>query len=186
MPNLILFNMMTVDGLFEGPNQEIDWHQVDAEFNDFAIEQLDSAGALIFGRKTYEMMASYWPTTGAIKDDPEVAKRMNSIHKIVFSTTLENAGWINTKLVKRIVKEEIENLKQQSGKDIFILGSANLAANFRECGLIDEYRIMVNPIILGKGKPLFHASDSCENLNLYKARTFQNGNVLLIYRSISE
>ena len=173
---------MTVDGFFEGSNKEIDWHHVDQEFNDFAIEQLDSAGALIFGRITYTMMAGYWETADAAKDDVEVAERMNSLPKIVFSRTLENANWINTKLVKSIEKEEIENLKNKSSKDIFILGSGNLAHSLRQLDLIDEYRIMVNPIILGKGNPLFPASDKLENLSLFKSRTFKNGNVLLIYR----
>jgi len=182
MSQLILFNMMTIDGFFEGPDHELDWHQVESEFNQFAIEQLDSAGALIFGRITYELMASYWPTTGATKDDPDVAYRMNTIPKIVFSTTLESADWTNTELKKSIVKEDIEKLKQRSGKDIFILGSANLASTFRQLGLIDEYRVMVNPIILGKGNPLFPNSDKRENLSLYNSRTFHNGNVLVIYR----
>ncbi len=172
MSKLILFNMMTVDGLFEGPNKEIDWHSVDHEFNEFAIEQLDSAGTLIFGRKTYEIMAGYWPTPDSIKDDPEVANRMNSIPKIVFSRTLENAPWNNTRLVKSVIKEQIETMKQQSDEDIFILGSANLASKFRELGLIDEYRIMVNPVILGKGNPLFLESESRENLKLFKSKTF--------------
>ena len=184
MPKLILFNMMTIDGFFEGANEELDWHHVDPEFNEFAIGQLDSASALIFGRKTYELMAGYWPTPDGIKDDPDVADRMNSIPKMVFSGTLHQAGWTNTKLIKSIVKEEIENLKQQSGKDIFILGSANLATTFRQLGLIDEYRVMVNPIILGKGNPLFPLSDKRESLVLTKTRPFRNGNVLLIYSTI--
>ena len=184
MSRLILFNMMTLDGFFEGPNKEIDWHHVDHEFNDFAIEQLNSASALIFGRLTYDLMANYWPTPDTIKNDPKVATKMNSIPKIVFSRTLKKAEWNNTKLMRGISKDEIENLKQQSGKNIFILGSAKLAADFRLVGLIDEYRIMVNPIIIGKGNPLFQVSDKRENIVLHSSKTFKNGNVLLVYRKI--
>jgi len=184
MSKLILFNMMTLDGFFEGPDKGLGWHQVDAEFNQFAIEQMDNAGALIFGRITYELMASYWPTPDVIKNDPEVANRMNSTPKIVFSRTLERTDWTNTKLVKNIAKEEIEDIKQQSDRDIIIMGSANLAAGFREFGLIDEYRIMLNPIILGKGHSLFLPSNKRESLILSQTRPFRNGNVLLIYSAI--
>ena len=90
--------MVTVDGYFAGPNGEIDWHQVDAEFNDFAIHQLNSADLLLFGRVTYQLMADYWPTPMAIKDDAIIAKKMNTINKLVFSKTLETAEWENTRL----------------------------------------------------------------------------------------
>src|SRR5579872_7513135 len=118
MSKLILFNMMTLDGFFEGANKELDWHQVDAEFNQFAVEQLDSADTLVFGRITYELMAGYWPTQNGMNDDPDVAYRMNSIPKIVFSRTLDKAEWTNTRLIKDINKDEIENLKSNSVKDI--------------------------------------------------------------------
>ena len=173
--------MMTLDGFFEGRNKEIDWHKVDNEFNDFAIEQLSTASVLIFGRVTYELMAGYWPTQAALSDDPVVAKKMNSIPKIVFSRTLDRAGWNNTRLVRDDNKKECAKLKQQSGKDIFIFGSASLAATFKELGLIDEYRIMISPILLGQGNSLFKPSEKRLELRLIKTKIFRSGNVLLCY-----
>jgi dihydrofolate reductase len=100
MRKVILANLISVDGYFEGPNRELDWHNVDAEFNEQAGEMLNSVDIILFGRVTYQLMASYWPTPDAIKNDPIIAKKMNSLSKIVFSKTLEKAEWENTKLVK--------------------------------------------------------------------------------------
>lgn len=180
---LILFNLMTLDGFFEGPNHEIDWHNVDGEFNEFAIEQLDTADGLLFGRVTYELMASYWPTEAAKTDDPIVAAKMNAISKFVFSRTLHRAEWNNTRLVKENVAEQVSKLKQQPGKDLFIFGSADLAASLAKDGLIDEYRIILNPIILGSGNALFKGVKDRLELKLIKTRIFRSGNVLLYYAS---
>lgn len=179
MRKLFLFNLVTLDGYFEGPNHDISWHNVDKEFNEFAINQLDEIDTLLFGRVTYEVMASYWPTPTAIKNDPIVAGKMNSLPKIVFSRTLKNAEWNHTKIVKSNIAEEIAKLKNRPGKDIAILGSANLAATFIEHNLIDEYRIVVNPVVLGNGTPLF--KDTKLNLKLLKMKTFKSGNVLIYY-----
>src|SRR5688572_13512557 len=100
MRKVFLFMMVTVDGFFEGPDQDIDWHNVDEEFNEFAINQLDEVGVLLFGRVTYQLMASYWPTQSAKQNDPVIAERMNSVPKIVFSKTLETVDWDNTRLIK--------------------------------------------------------------------------------------
>jgi dihydrofolate reductase len=181
MSKLILFNLATLDGFFAGPNGEIDWHNVDEEFNDFAIEQLSSVGGLIFGRVTYQMMVSYWPTPEAIASDPIVARKMNELPKIVFSKTLDGADWSNTRLVKRDAAQEATQLKGRPGKDLFIFGSANLAATFTRAGLIDEYRVIVNPLVLGKGQSLFQGVGHQLNLRLLNIRTFRNGNVLLYY-----
>jgi len=184
MRKIILFNLITLDGFFAGPDGEIDWHNVDQEFNEFAIDQLDSAGGLIFGRMTYQLMASYWPTPTAITDDPEVAGKMNSIPKIVFSKTLEKVEWNNTRLVKGNIVEEISKLKQQPGKDLYIFGSANLASSIIQKGLIDEYRIIVNPVAIGSGMPLFKDIQDRLNLKLIKVKTFRSGNVLLYYEPV--
>lgn len=184
MRKVILFNLMTLDGFFAGPKGEIDWHNVDEEFNEFAIDQLDTADCLIFGRVTYELMASYWPTPAAIGDDPIVAQKMNSIPKLVFSRTLEQAEWNNTRLVRGNVVEEISKLKQQPGKNIFIFGSADLAATFIQNNLIDEYRLIVNPVVLGCGKPMFKSIQEKLNLSLVKTRLFRTGNVLLYYEPV--
>ncbi len=182
MRKLFSFNMVTLDGFFEGPNHEIDWHNVDEEFNEFAIEQTSAADMLLFGRVTYQLMASYWPTPDAIKNEPIVAGLMNRLPKIVFSRTLEKAEWNNTRLVKDHVAEEISKLKQQPGKDLALFGSANLMSTLMQLDLIDEHRIMVNPVILGGGNPLFKHARNKLSLKLIRTRTFGNGNVLLCYQ----
>jgi dihydrofolate reductase len=181
MRKVFLFNMITLDGFFEGPNQDISWHHVDDEFNEFAIEQLNEIGTLLFGRVTYQGMASYWPTEFAIKDDPIVAGLMNSLPKIVFSRTLDKAEWNNSRLVKENAAEEVFKLKQQPGKDIAIFGSSDLAVTLAANDLIDEYRVIVNPVFLGSGTSLLKGIKDKLNLKLLKARTFKSGNVLLYY-----
>ena len=182
MRKLFSFNMVTLDGFFEGPHQDISWHHVDQEFNEFAITQLGEVDTLLFGRVTYQMMASYWPTPAAIADDPIVAGQMNRMPKIVVSRTLEKADWNNTRLIKDHVAEEILKLKQQPGNDLALFGSANLMSTLMQLDLIDEHRIMVNPIILGSGTPLFKRSSYKLSLKLVKTRIFGNGNVLLCYQ----
>jgi dihydrofolate reductase len=182
MRRLFSFNMVTLDGFFEGPDHDINWHTVDAEFNEFAIEQTSAVDALLFGRVTYQLMANYWPTPAAIENDPVVAGLMNRLPKIVFSRTLEKAEWNNTRLVKDHVAEETLKLKQQPGKDLALFGSANLMATLMQLDLIDEHRIMVSPVILGSGNPLFKNTQDKLNLKLIRTRIFGNGNVLLCYQ----
>ena len=181
MRKIISFNMVTLDGFFEGLNHDIYWHRVDDEFNQFAVEQLNSAGGLIFGRITYEMMASYWPTGEAVKNDPIVTGQMNAIPKIVFSRTLNESNWNNTRLVKESAETEIIKLKQETGKDFFIFGSAVLSSALARAGLIDEFRMILNPVVLGNGKALFQGVTRPLNFKLLKTKLFQNGNVLLYY-----
>jgi dihydrofolate reductase len=179
---LILFNMTTLDCFFADSNGAIDWHVVDQEFHTFAVQQLDAADTILFGRKTYHLMASYWPTEAAIKRDPLVAGKMNAIDKIVFSRTLDRVEWANTRLVKEKAAEEVARLKRQPGKDILILGSANLAATLTHNRLIDEYRMMVVPMVLGSGRPLFQGVEGRLPMKLLDTRPFRSGNVLLVYQ----
>jgi dihydrofolate reductase len=181
MRKLFVFNLVSLDGFFEGPKRDISWHNVDAEFNEYAVELLNSVDALLFGRVTYELMASYWPTPDVMKNDPIVAERMNNLPKIVFSRTLDTVEWRNTRLVKDKIEEEIKKIKQQQGKDMALLGSGSITSEIAQLGLIDEYRIMVNPVVLGQGKPLFTGIKERLNLKLLKTRTFRSGNVLLYY-----
>ena len=181
MRKVIFFNLTSLDGYFEGPDRDITWHNADEEFNEFAIQQTGEFGALLFGRVTYELMVSYWPTEAAKRDDPSIAGLMNSLPKVVFSKTLENVEWENTKLVKDNFVAEVLKLKQQPGKDIAIFGSSDLAVTLIEHNLIDEFRIIVNPIVLGEGKPILQGIKTRLNLKLLKARTFRSGNVLLYY-----
>jgi dihydrofolate reductase len=183
MRKAIMFNLITIDGFFEGPNKwDIGWHQVDQEFNEFSIDQLGHAGGLIFGRVTYQGMVSYWPGPTAIQNDPQVAGLMNSIPKYVFSKTLETVDWNNTHLIKGDAVDELKKLKQQSGNDLFIFGSANLSSIFTRNRLIDEYRLIVNPVVLGKGGSVFDGLQETLKLKLVNVKTFGNGNVLLYYQ----
>lgn len=182
MRKILVFMMTSLDGYIARLNDDIDWHVTDDEFNDFASDQIDSVDTILFGRRTYEGMASYWPTPLAIESDPVIAGKMNAFPKIVFSTTLDKADWQNTRLIKDNITGEVNALKQQPGKDLIIFGSSNLAASFISLGLIDEYRIMVAPVLIGSGKPLFEGIDSGTlRLKLVNTRTFKSGNVLHTY-----
>lgn len=184
MRRVLFFMMTSLDGYFEGPNQDISWHNVDEEFNDFAIAQLQEVDTLLFGRKTYEMMASYWPTPMARTDDPVVAEKMNSTAKIVFSHSLSDVEWENTRLVKGDFAAEVTRLKAQDGKDMIIFGSSDLAVSFIVHGLLDECRIMINPVVLGEGTPVFKGIHDRLGLQLLRTRSFRSGNVLLSYQPV--
>jgi dihydrofolate reductase len=182
MRKLISFMVVTLDGYYEGPNGEFDWPNVDDEFNEFAIRQLNDIDTLVFGRVTYEGMASYWPTPQAQEDDPAVTGVMNSVPKIVFSSTLDKADWQNTRLIKGDAAEGIMELKRQPGKDLALFGSPSLTVSLLERGLVDELRVMVHPILLGAGKSLFKGLQDRVSVKLQTTTTFSSGNVLLTYR----
>lgn len=183
MRKVLFFMMTSLDGYYEGAKPwELDWHHVDGEFNEFAVAQMAEADTFLFGRKTYEGMAAYWPTEQSVKDSPRVAKIMNETPKVVFSQTLEKADWQNTRLVKTVAAEEVKKLKDQSGKDLLIIGSSDLTVSLMKYNLVDEFRVMVNPVVLGKGKPLFAGLPDRYSLKLLKTRTFKSGNALLYYR----
>lgn len=187
MRKIFLFMMVSLDGYFEGVDHDITWHTVDDDFNTFAIEQTRKVGTLLFGRRTYKLMESYWPTEAALKDDPQVAALMNNTPKIVFSKALqtitETKHWKNVTLLRDNLTEEIKKLKEQKGKDIAIYGSNNLATQLMEHGLLDEVRVMIAPIVLGAGTPLFQGIKRKIDLKLLGSRKFNNGNVLLTYNS---
>jgi dihydrofolate reductase len=184
MRKLTVFNLITLDGYFEGLNHDISWHMVDEEFNELSITQLNAVDTILFGRVTYEMMASYWPSPEAVRDDPVVAGLMTNTPKIVFSRTLKNAEWQNTRLVNGDAAPEIIKLKQQPGKDLIIFGSGKLTASLTNSGLIDEYGIIVCPVILGEGTPLFKGVVQRSKMDLVGTKTFGNGNVMLTYHPI--
>lgn len=184
MRKIGVFENVSIDGYFAGPNGEIDWFVGDEESSQFAKDQSSSTDTILFGRVTYELMASYWPTAEAIKNDPVVAEVMNSASKIVFSRTLDKVEWSNTKLVKNNIVEEIKKMKNQPGKGMVILGSGSIVSELGQHGLIDEYSFMVNPIILGSGRSIFQGIKDRLNLKLFETRTFKSGNVLLRYQTV--
>jgi dihydrofolate reductase len=182
MSTLASFIAISLDGFHEGPNGEFDWLIPDEEFNDFAIGQLDEADTLGFGRATYEHMAAWWPTEQAQINDPAITSRMNTKPKLVFSTTLEHAGWSNTTIVTGEAVEQIEAVKAAPGGELLVLGSAHLTAHFAAAGVLDELRIMVCPIAIGQGRSLFDDLKGRLPLSLAHVRQFESGNVLLTYR----
>lgn len=190
MRKIIVFNLVTVDGFFAGPNGEIEWHNYDDEMGAYSLKQMKSLSALIFGRTTYELMAGYWPTSNGIKSEPVVARIMNSIPKIVFSEMMEEvtdgALWKNVTVCHEIKSQKIIKMKEQEGGDIAIFGSGTIVQQFTNLGLIDEYRLVVNPLILGNGKPLFKEIKNQLNLRLINTKVFKNGNILLCYEPINK
>ncbi len=174
-----MWNLVTLDGFFEGPKSwEIDWHDYvwGDELERFAIDQSKTTDALLFGRVTYEGMASHWPSQKG-----EIADFMNSIPKVVFSRTLEKAVWNNTRLVRGKAEEEVAKLKRQPGGNLVIFGSANLCSALTRHGLIDEYQLCLVPVILGSGNPLFKPAPERVRLQLVEARPTKSGAVILRY-----
>jgi dihydrofolate reductase len=183
MRKLIVFNFITLDGYFEGLEKgDISWHRHDKEENEFAAAMLKKGNTLLFGRVTYEMMAGYWPTPFAANNDPVVAAGMNNAEKIVFSRTMKKAEWNNTRVVNGNIAAEIRRMKQEPGTDLTLLGSGSIVTRFAEQGLIDEYQIMMDPVVLGSGTPLFSNLGHKLNLILTSSRTFASGVILLCYK----
>jgi dihydrofolate reductase len=178
MRNVILWDMLSLDGYFEGPEKgNIDWFRFDDDLEQYILETQQSADTLLFGRVTYEMMAAYWPSA-----EGQIADFMNSVPKVVFSRTLSNVDWNNTTLLKDDVAGEVSRLKQQPGGDIFVFGSADFSATLFEHDLVDELRIGINPILLGSGVPFFKGSAKSRNLKLLDAKPLQSGLVILHYQ----
>lgn len=176
MRKLIIWDMVSVDGYFEAPDRDIGWFVFEDELENYIHDSQMNAGALIFGRVTYEMMAGYWPQAQG-----RIADFMNSVEKVVFTRTLTSADWNNTKLLADNVAEEVSRLKVGDGGDIFVFGSADLTATLIDNDLVDEYRIGINPIILGGGSPLFKGSKGRRPLRLLEARPLKSGVVILHY-----
>lgn len=184
MRKIVVFNLLSIDGFFAGEDGNIDWHMVDDEFNDFAVEHTKEFGTIIFGKTTYKLFEDFWPK--AVDDprmspeDREIAKTIDDVEKIVFSKSLKEVTWKNSKLFHDIDPEEVKKWKSEEGKPMAIFGSGTIVQEFTRLGLVDEYRLLVNPIILGRGKPMFKDVDQVK-LKLLNTRTFGNGNVMLTY-----
>jgi dihydrofolate reductase len=184
MRKLAVFNQVTLDGRFAAANGDMGWaHKHDAEWNAFVAENAAADGPLLFGRVTYEMMVAYWPTPLALQNDRVVAERMNERPKVVFSRTLRDTRWNNTRLVTGDIAAEIRRMKAEPGGDMAILGSGSIVAQLAPKGVIDEYQIVVNPVVLGNGRTMFDGITENLSLHLTRTRTFGNGNVLLCYAS---
>ncbi|MGE5264565.1 MAG: dihydrofolate reductase family protein [Acidobacteriota bacterium] len=182
MRKLILSTNMSLDGYLAGPGGDLDWVIADDELHDYYAAVLNRADAVLYGRVTYEIMANFWPTApqdpSLSKSELEFAHAINRIPKIVYSKTLQNVGW-KTTLMRAVVPDEILKMKQQPGNDLLIAG-ADLASTFIEHDLIDEYQLLVQPAVLGRGNPLF--KDHRLALKLVSTQPFHSGAVLLCYQ----
>jgi dihydrofolate reductase len=180
MRKIFWFEMASLDGYHETEQDSLDWHNVDGDFHDFALAQLKESDALLFGRKTYEMMAAFWPAEAGLSADPEIAEAMNALPKVLVSGTLATADWAPVTIISRAVDAELARLKAQPGGDIALIGSSALAAHLLGAGLLDELRVMLNPVVLGHGHPLLEGASRTQ-LSLTHVREFRSGNVLLTY-----
>jgi len=182
MSKLIVFNSISVDGYFTDTKGDVSWaHQNDPEWQQFTNENVSGGGILLFGRVTYEMMQGYWPTPQAHEQLPKVADRMNRAQKVVFSRKLNNVSWQNTRLIKGNLPEEVRKLKASAGEGIVILGSGTIVSQLTQENLIDQYQLVVNPVVLGAGRTMFEGLTNQLRLKRVQSRTFNNGNVLLTY-----
>ena len=176
MAKLILSIMSSLDGYMEGPNKELDWHVWDDEMEAYMYRFLNQqVDVILLGRKSYELFFAYWPSS---KDS--IAPAMNSLQKVVFSTTLEKAHWNNTTIIKENIDGEVNGLKKSAQKDLVVFGGAETISGLIKLNLIDEYQVIVNPVILGQGKPTF-LLDRKLNLKLIDTKRFRCGNVIHYY-----
>ncbi|HEV8507763.1 MAG TPA: dihydrofolate reductase family protein [Chitinophagaceae bacterium] len=185
MRHLIFFMHTSLDGFVAGPNGEMDWIKLDEAMFDFVATMTDQADTALYGRVTYEMMQSYWPKAGeqpnASKHDKEHSKWYNNVSKVVLSKTMEETGLRNTKVIGDQLSENINKIKQQNGKNILIFGSPGASQSLLNHGLIDEFWLFVNPIILGKGMPLFKDITGTTKMKLAESKTFPCGVIALHY-----
>lgn len=177
-----VFDSVSLDGFFTDAKNDMSWaHKQDPEWNAFVGGNASGNGALLFGRVTYEMMKAFWPTEQAAQTMPEVAAGMNRMPKYVVSRTLDRVDWQNTTLLKGDAVASVTTLKAQPGPDLVILGSGSLVSALTEARLIDEYQLVLNPIVLGKGRTLFDTVEDRRDFRLTKTKSFKNGNVVLWY-----
>jgi dihydrofolate reductase len=182
MPKLVVYNSVSLDGYFTDADGDMSWvHKRDPEWQAFVSENASGGGQLLFGRVTYDLMASFWPTALAAQSNPIVVERMNNMPKFVFSTTLDKASWNNTTLLKSDLPTEVRRLKRQPGPNIVVMGSGSIVAQLAAVGLVDEYQLVLNPLVVGDGRTLLEGVKKKLPMKLARSRAFGNGNVVLFY-----
>jgi dihydrofolate reductase len=185
MRKLISFMHISLDGFVAGPNGEIDWVKVDEEIFDYVGKRVSEGDTALYGRKTFEMMESYWPTAGeqpnASKHDIEHSKWYKKIHKVVLSKTLKEANLTNTTIIRDNISESIKKIKQQSGPDIAVFGSPTAVHALIQLNIIDGFWFFLNPIVLGKGISLFTGINKTIKLKLLNTHQFTCGVIELSY-----
>jgi dihydrofolate reductase len=183
MPKLLAYTSVSLDGYFTDANGDMSWaHKHDPEWQAFVSENASRGGQLLFGRVTYDLMAGFWPTALAAQSNPVVVERMNNLRKFVFSRKLDQVTWNNTTLLKGDLAAEVRKLKQEPGPNIVVMGSGSIVAQLTEAGLIDEYQIVLNPIVVGNGRTMFEGVKRKLPMKLAGSRAFGNGNVVLFYQ----
>lgn len=192
MRKLILSMMVSLDNRVAGPDGDLEWFRTDGDFEVEMLELLRNVDGMLFGRVSYELLAAYWPTAGTTAEEAPggftgkerqiaFAERMNTLPKIVYSRTLSDPAWGPATVVRDVRAEEVEEMKRAPGKHLVLFAGATLASAFVDLDLIDEYRLMVHPIVLGRGLPLFEGLGEERPLSLVRAKTFSSGVVLLQY-----
>lgn len=190
MRKLIVTEFYSLDGLMSDPEDQMDWVMTDfsQDMGTYVSDVYANADTLFLGEVTYKIMANYWPTADtnpeAFQGDAESAHVMNNLRKVVFSKNGQDLAWRNSALRTEIVPEEIEKMKHEPGKNVLVAGSASIVQQLTNFGLIDEYHLLVHPVILGNGKPLFKDIRDRHNLKLISTEVFKNGVVLLRYESV--
>jgi dihydrofolate reductase len=184
MRSLSVFNNISLDGYFTDATGDMSWaHAWDEEWTRFTAENAGGEAELIFGRKTYDMMAGFWPTKQARDTMPEVARGMNQMRKTVFSRSLERADWENTRVAKGDLAAEVRSMKGATGPGLLIMGSGEIVTQLTQAGLIDEYQIVVVPVVLGRGRTMFEGVSGKPRFKLTRTRAFSNGNVVCWYQT---
>ncbi len=192
MRRVIVSNVMSLDGFVSGPNGELDWFVYagfvkGTEFGEYARTVISSVDAILLGRLTYEEFSSYWPT--AKNDNPVITERINNLHKFVFSRSLKQVPWGDwgtASLVKEDAAVAVRKMKQEPGRDMVIYGSATLVSTLMKAGLIDEYQLVVYPVVLGKGRPEFKDLNQRYSLSLTEVKQFKSGAVKLVYQPLKQ
>ena len=184
MRKLLVFNNVSIDGFIADVRGEMHWtHTVDPEWDEYVRGNASGESQFLFGRKTYELMAGYWPTPAALQASPLVARTMNDTPKIVFSRTLGKPTWQHTTVVREDVAGTVRRLKNEPGPGMVIFGSGTIVPQLANEGLIDEFQMVINPVVLGSGRPMFAGLTHMLTLETVGTRTFRNGNVVVTYRA---
>ena len=181
MGNIIVFENVSVDGYFADEQGGIGWATPDADIMKESVKAQKSVGLFMFGRVTYDMMARFWPTPAGKAASPAYAHILNSTPKVTISQAMKKAEWSSTTIMNELTTESITRLKEEQKKDIMIFGSGTIVSKLTELGLVDEYQLVINPVILGTGKVLFHDMRTRVNLILKKSTAFKSGVVLQQY-----
>jgi dihydrofolate reductase len=179
---LSVFNSISLDGRFTDGTSDMSWaHAPDPEWQQFTAENAGGDAELIFGRKTYQMMAGFWPSAQAKQTMPEVAAGMNRMRKNVFSRSLSETSWENSRLVRGDLVGEVRRLKSEPGPGLLIMGSGEIVSQLTQTGLVDDFQLVTVPVVLGKGRSLFEGVTSRPRLELTKTRIFKSGKIVAWY-----